>query len=114
MQTSLRRALADSHIAALAVAILLFFSLEGLSDALFYLVNHLVLFVRLAATYRSFDVMRPLAERDPEMLPRTLSSLIGTFAVIFSAWLLSRWIYRANPLRCLASYRDRVSRRMHG
>lgn len=113
MQASFRTTLADSHVAAITVAILLFCSLAGFSGALFYLVNHLVLFVRLVLTDRSFDVSRELAAVDPEMVPRMLSALAGAFAVIFSAWLLSHWAYGVNPLRSLASHRGRLSRRSH-
>ena len=113
VQNSIRGALADSHVAAITIAVLFFAAVERVFGALIYLTNHLVLYLQLANTYRSFHIAGLLGERDPEMYPRILSCIIGASAAILSAWLLSRWIYGVNPLRSLASYREKLLRRAH-
>lgn len=113
MPSSLRKVLVDSHVAAIMIAILLFLSLEGFYITAFQVLNRLVLFIQLAANHQTSNILQKLEMRDPGMLPATISSLVGALAIVFSAWLLSRWVYGVGPLRSLATYRDKLSRKSH-
>jgi hypothetical protein len=114
VRSSLRKILADSHVAAVSIAVLLLWSLasglRGLSDP----------FWRAA----SF-VFTAVAILDIPFIPRTLGTtdqlyLIADSEYIFyaliylaAAWILSRWVYGLGPLRSLSKARTRLARRKH-
>jgi hypothetical protein len=113
MLASLRKTLVDSHVAAITIAWMLFFSLDGISCAAERVVHRLILVIQIYESHQVFDVLGVAEDQDPMMLSVTLSCLIGASAVIFCAWLLSHWAYRVGPLRSLAPYRDRITRNFH-
>ena len=113
MLASLRKVLIDSHVAAVTVAILLFFSLKGFYCAAFRIVNRLVLYVQIISSHQYLNILRELRSRDPDMLSVTLQCFSGGMGLVFAAWLLSRWLYGVDPMRCLASYQNKFSRKTH-
>lgn len=102
MFASLRKMLAASHVAAATIAILLFLSLEGFYVAAFQAVRRVVFF-QLPTNYQSPNYRGQFELTDPWMWTVAIEGIVSAFAIIFSAWLLSRWIYGVNPLRSLAS-----------
>lgn len=109
---SIRKALADSHVAAVTIAILLLWCIDG--------------------AFRSFcppllgavnDVAMAVATLDVSYLyPRlsyaasfelTISCLYLYAAVVsFSAaWILSRWVYRTGPFSVMRQYQARFKER---
>jgi hypothetical protein len=113
MPASLRKTLVESHVAAVTVAVLLFASLEGIYIAAGHLLSFLLLFIQIYQSHQVFDVFGVTEDRDPMMLSVTLSCLIGAAAALLCAWLVSRWTYGVGPLRCLGSYRDKITRKFH-
>jgi hypothetical protein len=108
----LRKAVADSHVAAFASAILLF----ELIDAAFVVVLPAVSHI-LYGVVRSVEM-----QHDPFFLPPLdtapdyallLGQILGwVFFACFSmivAWVLCQWAYGCGPLRSLARLHNRLS-----
>lgn len=109
---SLRELLIESHVAAVAIAVLLFGAFvcwfEGLS----------VPFERFA-TY-SFTAIAILdipysspsvTIRDRFMLDTTGLLFLGMLANLGAAWLLARWVYGVGPISALTKHRTDLTRR---
>jgi hypothetical protein len=114
MSLSLRQALRDSHISAVAIALLLFYSLQLVIQAFWYPFALLATFVFTAVAIHDVPYMsRTLDVADRYMLVNAcfyLSCAITSFA---GAWVLSRWIYQEGPVRSLSKYRGRLVRSNH-
>jgi hypothetical protein len=117
MRTSLRDVVVDSHVAAAAIASLLFFSLGDIFRALWALlapVSQVIAFLLTAVAIqgipyfsRELDVVTRL---QLEIMLSLLSSALISFA---SAWVLSRWAYGAGPIRSLRTCCNTLRRRNH-
>jgi hypothetical protein len=120
MHPSLRKTLADSHVAAVTIAVLLFSSISAafmalwgfIDGALYTLAAEAAAKPSLADLNLDYATSRMLSEA-MDNLPVTLSLMVSAFVCMFAAWLLSRWTYGVGPLRTLGSYRDRLSRKTH-
>jgi hypothetical protein len=111
---SLREVLAESHIAAVAIAVLLVWSLEWLLDALwipFFRVGEFVInaIAILGIPYDShvFD----FADRQTVFF--SLFYCFLALTAIATAWTLSRWVYGIGPLKTLREYHKKFVRRSH-
>jgi hypothetical protein len=102
---SLRKILADSHVSAVAIAVLLFHSL----DYAFWVLWHPISVAMIA--FPSFP--RTLLVPNRLTLFISFSYLFGSFVSLAAAWLLSRWVYGMGPLRSLSKYRAVLARRNH-
>jgi hypothetical protein len=107
---SLRRVLAESHIAAVAIAMLLLWALGCVCELLWFPVSGSVGNLITALQFSDFSVLiqRPGAYFQPVLL---LSSLAISYFV--GAWALSRWVYGVGPLQALSAHRSRLVRRNH-
>lgn len=106
----LREALTESHIAAVAVAVLLFWSLSlvlwGLWAPLYRVGGFLLMAVAiLHIPYDSFTG----ADRD--MLLTTCLYFLYALAYLIAAWVLSRWVYELGPVASLKQIRTELTRR---
>lgn len=120
MQPSRRQILIDSHVGAIAIAILLFSSLSAAFMALWEPANVALYFLASEAAgkphFADLDLdfaTRHILSDELANLPVTLSILVSALACILAAWLLSRWTYGIGPLRALGSYRDKLSRKTY-
>lgn len=114
MKLSLRGILADSHISAVAIAVLLFWSLDSLFWALWGPLSRAVGFLFTAVAILDIPYFsRTFTTVDHFMLFVTFSHLFNSFVGLASACLLSRWVYGVGPLRCLNKYGTRLTRRDH-
>ncbi|MGA3162271.1 MAG: hypothetical protein ABSC77_13775 [Terracidiphilus sp.] len=121
MQTSLRKILIDSQVAAVAIAVLIFSSALEAVFALWEPVNQVlsslitvVAYLITAAAIRdipSFTATRSYATSS--MLPITFVILLLALANLAAAWLLSRWVYGVGPLRSLGNLRNKLLRKKH-
>jgi hypothetical protein len=114
VKPSLRKILADSHVAAVAIAVLLFWSLDwtsrGLCGPLYRAADFLFTAVAiLGIPYFS----RTLTLADFLMLIRAFFYLIDALIAFAAAWLVSRWVYGAGPFRSLSAYWKKPARRNH-
>ncbi len=112
MKSSLREVLVESHVAAVAIAVLLF----GAFDCGF---QGLCVPVGPVATY-SFTAIAILAipysspgfnRQDQFMLGMMVFWFVGMLANLVAAWLLARWVYRVGPINVLIKRRSELARR---
>jgi small-conductance mechanosensitive channel len=114
VQTSLRKILIDSQVAAVAIAVLIFYSALEAVFALWEPVNQIVSYLITAVAIRdipSFTATRSYATSS--MLPITFVILLLALANLAAAWLLSRWVYGVGPLRSLGNLRNKLLRKKH-
>jgi uncharacterized membrane protein len=117
VQASLRKVLIDSHVAAVVVAFLIFYSLSfaiKAFSALWRPAFTAFMFLITAVAIRGI----PYIHRTLDPLTRlnlliALSNLLIALAMWAAAWLLSRWVYGTGLLRTLSSYRSKLSRKTH-
>ena len=114
MKPSLREILANSHIPAVAIAVLLLWSLNSGIQALESPLLRAAGFLFTAVAILDIPyVSSTFTSADRFMLTTTLSFLSYAFINLAAAWLLSRWVYGVGPLCSLKSYRTRLARREH-
>ena len=110
MKPSMRRILGDSHIAAVAIAVLLLRSLEfgvrSLVQPAVSLGGFLIDVVAIRGIpYGSFTSGQWLT-----LLPIVVN-FSGAVVSLIAAWLLSHWVYRIGPFRRLSECGTKLARR---
>ncbi len=114
VKPSLREILADSHISAVAIAVLLVFSFNEFFRALWGPLSFALTYLFTAVAILGLPYVSPkLTLTDRWMLIRTFSYLLYAFSMLAAAWFLSRWVYGVGPLRSLSRYRTILTRRKH-
>ncbi len=106
----LRERLADSHVAAIAVAALLVWSLDAGFRAVWVPLGRVVDY--LASAIAIVDI--PYSSFTYEsyfILFNTLSYLVPALCNFAAAWGISHWVYGTGPLNTLSLYRARLARR---
>jgi hypothetical protein len=98
----IRQVLADSHVAAVTIAVLLCWSLDSAFRGLWDPVYELSFFLFTAVAIRDIPYFSTtLTAADRAMLFVTCYFLYSSIISLSAAWLLSRWIYGIGPLRSL-------------
>jgi hypothetical protein len=105
----LRDMLATSHVAAVAIAIFLIWSIDGFCQALWRPLSGILNLLATAVAildvpyYSSTSTMKDRLDLD------TALTFLG-FAMffLFAAWILSRWVYGMGPLRSLGECRSKL------
>ena len=111
---SLRQVLADSHVAAVAIALLLLWSLDLAFRGLWDPVYRLGVFLFTAIAIWGLPYLSPtLTAADRFMLINTFYFLYIAIMSLSTAWLVSRWVYGMGPLRSLVACRKRLTGRKH-
>ena len=116
MKSTLREVLAGSHVAAVAIAILLVWSLNSAFEALGGSVLRALGFVITAIAILGTPYPSPgFSPLQRMALANSSELLLLTYAAIdlAAAWLLARWIYRMGPVRSLNAYWTRLKGRSH-
>jgi hypothetical protein len=114
VKPSPREILADSHIAAICIAVLFLWSLEAGLRALSSPFWRAVDFVFEAAAILDIPyISRSLTFADRLMLIGTFTNLFFALSYLAAAWLLSRWVYGLGPLRSLSKLHTGLARRDH-
>jgi hypothetical protein len=114
VRRSLRRVLADSHVAAVAIALLLLGALNGAFWTLWdpsYRIGRF-LFTAVAIWDVPYFSTKPTAI-DRLMLISTFYFLYSALLSFLAAWLLSRWVYGVGPIRSLAVCCSELKGRKH-
>jgi len=114
VKPSLKESLADYHVSAVAIAVLLYWSLYWGFTALWSPLARAASFLFTAVAildipYGSFT----FTSADRSMLTTTLAFLFNAFVCLAAAWLLSRWVYGTGPLRSLSKCRTKLTGRNH-
>jgi hypothetical protein len=115
VKPTLREILAESHISAVTIAVLLLWSFDSAFRAIaatwgpFFRVAE---YLATAVAIRDIPSLGPFIPEDRIILFVTFSYLFSGFVSLVSAWLLARWVYGDGPLRSLSRYR-RIAGRNH-
>lgn len=107
-----RQVLADSHVAAVAIAALCLLAIDcvvrGLWEPCFRVAYYVFKMIAiLDVPYFAFT------SEDRFVLVSSLSYIFVSFVSAAAAWVLSRWVYGTRPLSSLATYRMRVVNQDH-
>jgi len=113
VKPSFRQILADSHVAAAAIAVLLFSSLDSAFWALWGPLRRAADFLITAVAI--LDV--PYVSQNFTVADRffwfvTLLHFFNSLVYLVAAELLSRWVYGMGPLRSLSKYRTSLAGRI--
>ena len=114
MRSTLRKALADSHIAAVAIVILLIWALDSGARAIgppvLSILELLITMVAIRGVpygSGSFSLAYLISE-----IP-TLTHILDAAISLGAAWVLARWVYKMGPCQSLIECRARLARRNH-
>jgi hypothetical protein len=105
MKPTLRQILADSHVAAVTIAVLLLGALDGVFRALWGLGSRVLTFLFMTVAILDipyFSSTLTLADRS--MLIVAFYYLYGAVVSLSAAWLLSRWVFGVGPFHSLNRY----------
>ncbi len=110
MKVSLREALVNSHVAAIAIAVLLASALRELFEALLPLGTRIFGFLFTAAAIQEIPYFSPGVTAEDRLVLITVGWNLYMAAIGFSAaWIISKWAYRSGPIEILRSYGRRIS-----
>lgn len=112
VRTSLRQVLVDSHISAVAIAVLLLWALSSASRVLWEPLSRVADFLLTGVAIGGVPyIPSKLDSADRLMLFTTLTYFFTALIGFGAAWLLSHWVYRVGPFRSLSKYRTQLVRR---
>lgn len=103
VKPSRRKVLADSHVVAVAIAVLLFWSLDSVFSVLCIPLSYAA-----AVSFRTSDLFHLLADR--LTIFTAVSYLFNSFVYLAAASLLSHLVFGVGPVKTLSTYRRRFSR----
>ena len=107
----LRQILADSHVAAVTVTVLLVGALDSAFRAIVEPCSRILTFVLTAIAIRDIPfISSELTFADRIFLETTAVYLYASAVSFAAAWLLSRWVFRLSPLQALARYKTLIRR----
>jgi hypothetical protein len=115
VQASLRKVLIDSHVAAITIVVLIFYSAVFFTKLAFAMSEpalEVVFYIATAVAIRGIP-SAPVTRYyiTDYLLPATLPNLLFALIALAGAWLLSSWVYGTGPLRTLSNYRNKLSRK---
>jgi hypothetical protein len=114
MKLSFRQTLADSHVSAVAIAMLLFRSFEWICEGLWEPFSRLLKFLVTAVAILDIPFISPTPNlSDRHMFINSCFFFFYAISSVAAAWLLSRWVYGEGPIRTLSKYRGRLARSSH-
>lgn len=114
MKASLRNVLADSHVAAVSIVVLLVFSLIQLVSFLQTPLLRFAGFLFNAIAILDIPNMSgTITVEDRVLLFTKILGFFYAFVCVVAAWALSRWVYGTGPLRALSEYPKALPRRNH-
>jgi len=114
VKTSLREVLADSHIAAVAIALLLVGALGSAASGIWSVLLPTINFLAYAVATLDIPYLSD-AISQAGRVDLALKMLYFFYALmgLCAALILSRWIYGVGPIRCLAQYRTGPKKGSH-
>jgi len=114
VKRSLREILADSHIAAVAIGVLLLWSLSSAAWAFRIPLYRAAEFAVTAVAILGIPYSSHAWTGAEQLMLITVGyGLYGTLVSLAGAWLLSRWVYGVGPFQALVESRARLARRNH-
>jgi hypothetical protein len=110
VKPALREIVGSSYIAAVAIAVLLLWTIESVARAVGPLLVFVVDFFSRALAIRGIPTY---SEGYWLILVFTLGYFLNAVFSLIAAWILSRWVYKASPFSSLSQCRARFERRNH-
>jgi hypothetical protein len=110
VKTSFRETLSASHISAVAIAVLLLWSLDSGLQALWAPLPGAIDY--LATSVAILGIPQISIASDPTLV-FAMFELLNSPTCFAAAWLLSRWVYGVGPLHSLGKYRASLAWRRH-
>jgi hypothetical protein len=111
---ALRTLLAESHVADVAILVLLFRSLAEGIRVIGPPLKHASAFVFTAIAIRDIPYYElGLSPSERMELVQFLAHLISCLVAAASAWILSRWVYQVGPVRSLSERFKTLPRSSH-
>ena len=102
IRLTMRSALAQSHVAALAIAVLLISSVESLCQALWPLFSRILEFIFTAVAILNIPYIdSSLIVRYSATFAVTIAEVLYSLAGFTAAITVSRWVYGMGPFRSL-------------
>ncbi len=109
MKPSLRQVLADSHVAAVTIALLLLWSIENAFAALWDPASRAFRFMATAVAIHDIPYFSPTLTAEDRALLVFSGEYLYLFVVSLSAaWLVSKWVYGVGPVRALSEERSKL------
>ena len=114
VKPALRQVLADSYIAAVAIVVLLVWSLDSGVRTIGPPILSLVRFFVNVVAIRNIPYGTATFSLDYWLtqIP-AFNHLVDAVIRLSAAWVLSRWVYKVGPLRSLTECRVKLARRNH-
>ena len=114
MKACLRETLANSHVAAVSIAILIFWCITSLFEAVWPWLARVGQFLLEAVAI--LDV--PYFSTTFDAYDRSQLVVAGVYLYsagfcLLAAWLLARWVYGKRPLQVLITYYGKLPRTNH-
>ena len=114
MKDSLREILADSHVCAVAIAVLLFWSLDSAFWALWGPLTSAAQFLFTAVAILDIPyISRTLTITDQLTVFVWFLNLFNSLIYLAAASILSHSVYGTGPLRALCKYSTKLARGRH-
>ncbi len=107
MKSSFRSALADSHVAAVAIAVLLIGALDGIVQGLSQPSLRAIRF--LVTAIAILDIPSISASPNSWEVLLTGFYLFSTLVALAAAFSLSHWVYGSGPFHVLTAYCGRLT-----
>ena len=109
MKPSFRSALADSHVAAVAIAVLLIGALDGIVQGLAQPIYRATSF--LVTAIAILDIPYISGNLNSAEMLITGYYLFSTLVALAAAFSLSHWVYGSGPFRVFTAYCRRLTNR---
>jgi hypothetical protein len=114
VRPSLRKILAYSHVSVVAIAVLLFWSLDSAVLALWGPLSRAASFLFTAVLILDIPYFsHSLTTADRFLFFLTYSYFFNSFVYMAAAAILSHWVHGMGPFRFLIKYSTRLARRNH-
>jgi hypothetical protein len=101
----------ESHIAAVAIALLLVWAVAALVSGLWYpvyrIVSYIIEAIAILDIPSSSVFMLDMTE-GLVVLAMSLTYVVFAFFYVLAAWIIARWIYGTMPLRVLTKYASKI------
>jgi hypothetical protein len=114
MKPTLRETVANTHIAAVAIAVLLLWALDDEFQVLWEPIQRIFIYLFTAVAILDIPYHSPVPGMVAQIsLLTTTLYMFSAFTNFISAWLLSHWVYGVGPIRALTQTRNKVRKDIH-
>lgn len=107
----MRRTLAESHVAAVSIAILLLWAIVAIAEAIWEPLSRLLNFALNAVLILDIPYHATgFTAQDSLSVVVVGTGLLVALACLIAAWVLAKWIYGRGPLAVLGGYHQKMRR----